>query len=140
MTDAPVADLAVINQQLRKAEFVAHYNFTASACRRGWCEVRMPYQPGHDRPGGIVNGIAVMGIADVTMWLAIMTLRGPGETWVTTDLKTAFLRAARNVELVCTAEVLKIGKRTAYGSAECRSPDGTLLAHHVVSYAHLPGG
>lgn len=138
LVHAGMPDLDLINRQLAAASFVSHYDLVASACRPGWCEVRMPYDSRHDRPGGIINGVAVMGIADVTMWLAIMTLRGPDEAWVTTDLKTAFLRAARRVELVCTAEVLKIGKRTAYGTAECRSPDGVLLSHHVLSYAHIP--
>jgi acyl-coenzyme A thioesterase PaaI-like protein len=78
-----------------------------------------------------------MGAADVAMWLAIMTLRGAGEQWVTTDLKTAFLKGARETNVVCTARVLKLGKRTAYGTAECRATDGDLLAHHVLSYAFV---
>jgi acyl-coenzyme A thioesterase PaaI-like protein len=66
-----------------------------------------------------------------------MTQRGTGEQWVTTDLKTAFLKGARATHVVCTARVLKLGKRTAYGTAECRDGSGDLLAHHVVSYAQV---
>jgi len=70
----------------------------------------------------------------VAMWLAIMTQRGTGEQWVTSDMKTAFLKGARS-DVLCTARLLKLGKRTAYGTAECRAVEGDLLSHHVVSYA-----
>ena len=70
-------------------------------------------------------------------WLAIMTLRGVAETWVTTDMKTAFLRSARQEDVMCTAKVLKLGRRTAYGTAECVGARSGLLAHHVISYAKV---
>ena len=92
-----------------------------------------------ERPGGILSGITIMGAADVAMWLAIMTERGTAEQWVTTDLKTAFLNSARETDVSCSARVLKLGKRTAYGTAECRAANGELLAHHVLSYALTSG-
>ena len=78
-----------------------------------------------------------MGAGDVAMWLAIMTLRGVAETWVTTDMKTAFLRSARPEDVMCTAKVLKLGRRTAHGTAECVGARTGLLAHHVISYAKV---
>ena len=66
----------------------------------------------------------------------IHTERGSEEQWVTSDMKTAFLNAARG-DVICSARLLKLGKRTAYGTAECRSTDGELLAHHVLSYARV---
>ena len=73
----------------------------------------------------------------MAMWLAIMTLRGVAETWVTTDMKTAFLRGGRYEDVACTAKVLKLGRRTAHGTAECVGARTGLLAHHVVSYAKV---
>jgi uncharacterized protein (TIGR00369 family) len=106
-------------------------------CAAGSCSVLVPFDRVLERPGGIVSGMTLMGAADVAMWLAIMTLRGTAEHWVTTDMKTAFLRSARSEDVVCSAEVLKIGRRTAYGTAECRSEGSGLLAHHVLSYASV---
>ena len=70
--------------------------------------------------------------------VAIMTERGLAEQWVTSDMKTAFLRGARETDVTCVARVLKLGKRTAYGTAECRASNGDLLAHHVLTYALVP--
>jgi acyl-coenzyme A thioesterase PaaI-like protein len=78
-----------------------------------------------------------MAGADVAMWLAIMTQRGATEPWVTADLKSAFLRSARQESLNFTARVRKLGRRTAYGDVECVGEASGLVAHHVVTYARV---
>jgi uncharacterized protein (TIGR00369 family) len=123
---------------LANAVFLKPFGFIIQSCAPGECAVRVPYAASLERPGGIVSGITLMGVADVAMWLAIMTERGTAEQWVTTDMKTAFLKGARETDVRCVARLLKLGKRTAYGTAECRAADGDLLAHHVISYALVP--
>jgi uncharacterized protein (TIGR00369 family) len=132
------AGLEELARILAAAAFLKPFGLVVESCAPGECAVRVPYDASLNRPGGIVSGIAIMGAADVAMWLAIMTRRGTAEQWVTTDLKTAFLNSARATDIHCAARVLKLGKRTAYGSAECRSSAGDLLAHHVISYALIP--
>jgi uncharacterized protein (TIGR00369 family) len=122
-------------QVLASTAFLKPYGFRIQSCVPGECSVAVPYDPSLERPGGIVSGLTIMGVADVAMWLAIMTRRGTAEQWVTTDMKTAFLRSARKTDIVCVAKLLKLGKKTAYGTAECRDAAGQLLAHHVLSYS-----
>ena len=131
------ASLEELSRILAQSRFIEPFGYLVESCAPGECVVRVPYAPAADRPGGVVNGITIMGAADVAMWLAIMTRRGTTEQWVTTDLKTAFLKGARETDIHCAARVLKLGKRTAYGTAECRADNGDLLAHHVLSYALL---
>jgi uncharacterized protein (TIGR00369 family) len=123
---------------LADSVFLKPFGFIVESCAPGECAVLVPYSASLERPGGIVSGITLMGVADVAMWLAIMTERGTTEQWVTTDMKTAFLKGARETDVRCAARILKLGKRTAYGTAECRAADGDLLAHHVISYALIP--
>jgi uncharacterized protein (TIGR00369 family) len=132
------ATLQELAELVATAPFLKPFGFIVESCAPGECTVRVPYDASLERPGGVVSGITIMGAADVAMWLAILTERGAAEQWVTTDLKTAFLRGARGTDLHCTARVLKLGKRTAYGTAECRGDNGELLAHHVISYAFVP--
>jgi acyl-coenzyme A thioesterase PaaI-like protein len=120
---------------LANAAFLKPFGLIVQSCAPSECALRVPYASSLERPGGIVSGITLMAAADVAMWLAIMTERGTAEQWVTTDLKTAFLSSARMTDILCTARILKLGKRTAYGTAECRSAGADLLSHHVVSYA-----
>ena len=128
-----------LSRVLAQAQFTKPFGYEVESSAPGECVIRVPYTAAADRPGGVVNGIVIMGAADVAMWLAIMTRRGSAEQWVTTDMKTAFLKGARETDIHCAARVLKLGKRTAYGAAECLGDNGDLLAHHVISYALIPG-
>ena len=141
MTESLVTP-AEMNALISSTPFLAPYRFVVSACRAGECEMLVPFQPELERLGGIISGMTFMGAADVAMWLAIMTLRGTAETWVTSDMKTAFLNSARQEDVVCRARVLKAGTRTMYGTAECvgNSESGNtnkLFAHHVLTYARV---
>jgi uncharacterized protein (TIGR00369 family) len=124
-----------LNAVLENTTFLSGYGFVVSSCGPGECELRVPFKPELERPGGIVSGMTVMGAADVAMWLAIMTLRGTTEHWVTSDMKTAFLKPGVSEELVCLAKLVKLGRRTSYGTVETTGANSGLLAHHVLTYA-----
>ncbi len=133
----PIASLEQLNDVLAATPFLAPYGFSVKACDSGECTMVVPFTPSLERPGGIVSGMTLMGAADVAMWLAIMTLRGTAERWVTSDMKTAFLRAAREEDILCTARILKPGRRSMYGTAECHGAASGLVAHHVLTYSKV---
>jgi len=126
-----------LNAVLNQAAFLQPYGIIVHACALGECVLRVPFSTDLERPGGIVSGMTVMGAADVAMWLAIMTHRGTEEAWVTSDMKTAFLRSGRQEDLVCTARILKLGKRTVYGTVDTVGVTSGLLAHHVLTYTRV---
>ena len=129
--------IAELDQVLAATPFLEPYGFRVESADAGECKLLVPFRPSLERPGGIVSGMTLMGAADVAMWLAIMTLRGVDERWVTSDMKTAFLKSARSEDIRCVARVLKSGRRTMYGTAECRSESAGLIAHHVLTYARV---
>ncbi len=136
-TTEPTPTLSDLNQVLAETPFLKAYAFRVESASPGSCTLRVPFVPALERPGGIVSGMTLMGAADVAVWLAIMTLRGVEERWVTSDMKTAFLKSAREEDIVCIARILKPGRRTMYGTAECTCADGILVAHHVITYARV---
>jgi acyl-coenzyme A thioesterase PaaI-like protein len=129
--------LADLDQVLADTPFLRPYGFRVESAAAGECTVVVPFLRSLERPGGIVSGMTLMGAADVAMWLAIMTLRGIDERWVTSDMKTAFLRSAREEDISCAARILKPGRRTMYGTAECRGANAGLVAHHVLTYSRV---
>ena len=133
----PVPTIPELQRVLDDTPFLKPYGFRVESLAPGECTLRIPFLRSLERPGGIVSGMTLMGAADVAMWLAIMTLRGIAERWVTSDMKTAFLRSAREEDIVCSARILKSGKRTMYGTAECHGADGKLVAHHVLTYSRV---
>lgn len=128
------ASIAELNAVLRATKFLAGYDFEVQDCRPGECDLLVPFKSEFERPGGIVSGMTIMGAADVAMWLAIMTTRGTSEHWVTSDMKTAFLKSGIAESLICTARILKHGRRNAYGTVETVGSSSGLLAHHVIAY------
>jgi acyl-coenzyme A thioesterase PaaI-like protein len=119
--------------------FTKAYGFVVTAVAPGSCTLEVPHLPHFERPGGIPSGQVYMTAADVAMWLAIKTLRGLEDPSVTSHMQTQFLESARAEGFTCKAAVLSLRRRTAFGTAECLSPAGRLLAHHTLTYV-TPGG
>lgn len=70
----------------------------------------------HLRPGGTVSGPAIFGLADVAMYLAVLSQIGPKALTVTTNCSIDFLRKpAAGVSLRAQARVLKLGRSLAVG-------------------------
>jgi len=128
-----------LEQTLAQAVFIHAYEFELVEFGAGSCKVKAPFKEENLRPGGIIGGPLLMTAADVTMWLAILTLTGLDEMAVTTELKTSFLTSASQGDVLCSAQVLKEGWRLIYGTAECASEEGKLLTHHTVTYLRLEG-
>ena len=128
-----------LERWLPSAAFNAYYQFRLLEIGAGECTIEVPFRVEFERPGGTVSRSVFMAAADVAIWFAVATRRGGDGTWVTVDLKTAFLRAARREPFTCTARVLKTGRRLVYAVAECVRGDRTLLTHHTGLYAPIPG-
>jgi acyl-coenzyme A thioesterase PaaI-like protein len=139
MTDQPMVTVEQLQELLsHEAAFAKGFSFVVTAVTPGSCTIEVPHLPHFDRPGGIVSGVVYMTAADVAMWLAIKTLRGLDDPSVTSHMQTQFLRSARNEGFTCKGVVLRLGRRTIFGTAECVSATGDLLAHHTLTYV-TPG-
>lgn len=124
-------------QVLSESSFARIYAYNIHSFGSGECTLIMPFQKDLERPGGIVAGSIFMTAADVAMWLAIMTLLGKDALTVTTELKTAFLRSAKQEDVKCRAQILKLGTSLIYGVAECSNMAGKLLTHHTITYIRI---
>lgn len=126
-----------LQQLLDEVAFTRHNGFRLYSMTDGGCTLHVPFQPAIERPGGIVSGQVYMAAADVAMWLALKTRLGLADESVTAELNTAFLTGARREDFWCTATILKMGKRSVFGVAECCNADGVRLTHHTLTYVRL---
>ena len=133
--------LSVTEDELREilegSRFARIYDFKLDFVDYGECRLLMPFQEALERPDGIVSGPALMAVADVAMWLAIMTRLGKDTPTVTTEITTAFLSSARREDIICAAKVVRLGRSQIYGVAECRNNQGRLIAHHTINYIRI---
>ncbi len=122
---------------LARSRFLRGFGMRLHAVSDAACTLAVPFRRAFERPGGTVNGPVLMAAADCAMWLAIKRHIGVEQDAVTAELNTAFLNAARRQTVYCTARVLKMGKRSIFGTAECHDGKGRLFTHHTLTYTRL---
>ncbi len=104
--------------------------------------VRLNVAERHLRPGGTVSGPAMFSLADVSIYLAVLSMIGPQALAVTTNCSIDFMRKpAANTDLIAEARLLKLGRVLAVGDVLIRS-DGQALpvARAGLTYSIPPKG
>jgi len=120
---------------LDESPFAAWWGLRVGALGNGVATVILPSAPHLMRRGGVLHGDSYSVVADVAMWLAIMTLNGPDTPALTAEMKTDFLRPTA-ADLVSTATIVRPGRRLIFGTARTSDTAGRLVAHSTLTYAH----
>lgn len=98
--------------------------------------VRLDADDSHLRPGGTISGPAMMALADVSVYVALLGQIGPVALAVTTNLSINFLRKPAPGPLVAEARIIKLGRRLAVGDVALKGEGGEdLVAHCVATYS-----
>jgi uncharacterized protein (TIGR00369 family) len=102
--------------------------------------LRLPVSGKHLRPGGTVSGPSMFGLADVSMYIAVLAMIGPVALAVTTNCSIDFMRKpAAGVDLISKARVLKLGRTLAVGDAMIYSVGGdAAVARASLTYSIPP--
>jgi len=90
-------------------------SFVIEAVGERRARVRLRYHERHLRPGGTISGPAMFALADVSLYIAILSAIGPVALAVTTNLTINFLRKPEPGDLIADTHLLKLGKRLAVG-------------------------
>lgn len=92
----------------------------------------------HVRPGGTLSGPAMMSLADLALYVAILANVGPVALAVTTNLGFNFLRKPEPRDLVARCRLLKLGKRLAVGDVSLFNAGSDDLVCHATGTYVLP--
>lgn len=113
--------------------------YAIEAVGHGTARLRLMVRDEHLRPGGTVSGPAMMALADIGLYVALLGAIGRVKLAVTTNLSINFLRRPGAQDVVAHCRYLKIGRTLAVGEAEIRA-DGSddVIAHVVATYAIPP--
>ena len=125
---------AKLQALLDHSPFLRPWGFRVVSIEKDECTLELPHREDLERPGGIINGPALMAAADCAMWLAIKARLGVEGDALTSELNTAFLAPAKGEHVYCTAKILKFGRRSIYGVAQCHGKKGGLFTHHTLTY------
>jgi uncharacterized protein (TIGR00369 family) len=94
----------------------------------------------HLRPGGTVSGPAMFGLADVAVYLAILSRIGPEALAVTTSCSIDFMRKpAAGKDVLAEVRLLKLGRRLAVADAYLKSEgNDDIVARASMTYSIPP--
>lgn len=116
-------------------------DFAVERADAGGVTLRLRVAERHLRPGGTVSGPSMFGLADVALYLAILSRLGPVSLAVTTNSSMDFMRkpvAGRDV--LAEARLLKLGRVLAVGDALLFSEgEAAPVARASMTYAIPPG-
>lgn len=109
-------DVASLSSFLLETFPQVHSDFVVEAVTEQGVRLRLVTDERHLRPGGTVSGPAMFGLADVAMYLAILSRIGPEALAVTTNCSIDFMRKpVAGVDLICDAVIHKLGRVLAVG-------------------------
>ena len=100
--------------------------------------MRMAYHERHIRPGGTISGPAMMALADLALYVAILAHIGPVALAVTTSLNFNFLRKPEQRDLIADCRLLKLGKRLAVGDVSIYSEGSPDVVCHATGTYSIP--
>ena len=90
----------------------------------------------HLRPGATVSGPTMFLLADVSFYLATLSVIGPKSLTVTTNCSINFLRKPNEKNLISEARILKLGKTLSVGDVLIYSEDiDEPVAHASLTYS-----
>lgn len=132
-TPAPPTPAALDSIIAEGVPLVSGWGCTVLAAERGTARVRLPFRQDLLRPGGTVSGPALMGLADVAMWAALLTLTGGRDESVTSTMTVNFLRPIFAKPAIAEARVVKRGRRAIFGEVLIRAEEAEEICTHVTT-------
>lgn len=111
----------------------AEWGVEVLAAEGGTALVRLPAGPVLLRPGNTLSGPALMGLADVAMWAALLSTTGGQDDSVTSTMTVNFLRPAGSGPVLAEARIVKRGKRMLFGEILIRAEGSEELATHITT-------
>lgn len=127
---SPVSIEAIVRQGVPLA---AAWGMRVLSAADGRAEVELPADPALLRPGGTLSGPALMGLADVAMWAALLGVSEGRDESLTATMNIAFLRPAGPGPVIATARLIKPAGRTRYGEVSVRRAGSDEVVMHVTT-------
>jgi uncharacterized protein (TIGR00369 family) len=97
-----------------EAPFAVWLALKAEKIGHGTATLRLPYNEGHLRPGGVINGPAIMAVADYCMYALVLSIDPRGHGAVTTSMTMNFLRKTTGRDLLAEGRVIRSGRSLAF--------------------------
>ncbi len=105
--------------------------------RPGEAVIKMEMRDDLRQPSGVLHGGVTATIIDTAMAFAARTHLADEESTATIDLTVHYLRPHISGTIICTAKIVRAGKRIFTVSADVENEEGKLIATGLSTYTRL---
>jgi uncharacterized protein (TIGR00369 family) len=138
---APLITVEAFNKLAQEhIPIVSFLGIAALEIGPGTALLRLPFTPAALRPGGVISGPALMALADLASYAAVMSVHGHDPRVLSSDLAMNFLRRVPEQDLLGRCTVLGIDGRRALARTEIvpAAADAKLVCVVTANYAIPP--
>jgi uncharacterized protein (TIGR00369 family) len=122
---------------VRNTPYLQHLGIELVEMSEGSAVMKMPMKEELRQPYGLLHGGATASLIDTATAFAIVAAIGQADKATTVDLTVHYLRPVINETTICTAKVVRAGKRLITVSAEVHNEDGKMIATALSTYAKV---
>jgi len=103
--------------------------------RQDYCRMRLPFRSEVRTSGVVVHGGAIATLIDTAAVAAVWSAVDPQATrGATASMTVNYLAAARSVDLIAEARIIRRGHSVVFVDVDVFSPTGERIAKGVVTY------
>ena len=103
--------------------------------KKGWAQIRLPFDKKLTNAVGLVHGGAIFTPADSAVGMALIGMVSRNENISTLEMKINYLKPVKTGEIIAAAKIVHKGKQTAIGDVEVRDKNDALIAKGLATYA-----
>jgi uncharacterized protein (TIGR00369 family) len=122
---------------VRNTPYLQHLGIELVEMSEGSAVMKMPMKEELRQPYGLLHGGATASLIDTATAFAVVAAIGQADKATTVDLTVHYLRPVINETTICTAKVVRAGKRLITVSAEVHNEDGKMIATALSTYAKV---
>jgi uncharacterized protein (TIGR00369 family) len=117
--------------------YLQHLGIELVEIEVGRAVMKMPMKEELRQPYGLLHGGATASLIDTATAFAVVSATSREEKATTVDLTVHYLRPVINETTICTATIVRAGKRLITVSAEVYNDQGKLIATALSTYAKI---
>jgi uncharacterized protein (TIGR00369 family) len=131
-----LAGAGIMRDFIASSPLARHLGIELVAIEQDRAQLRLPFAESIVTVGDVVHGGAISALVDTAATAASWATDDVPESLrgTTVGLTIDFLAAARGVDLVATARVVRRGAQLCFCDIEVADPDGRLVAKGLVTY------
>lgn len=117
--------------------YLRHLGIELVEISEGKAVMKLPMKEELRQPYGLLHGGATASLIDTATAFAVVAAIGTEDKATTVDLTVHYLRPVIDETTICTATVVRAGKRLITVSAEVHNEQGKLIATALSTYTKV---